>query len=361
MADELDARDKALLGNMDAFNREYAATGWHIRDKEIREDLSRVMLVRSSLSSVQFFHVNMELALLTDTRFEGVEFHQVKFTRAVLNGVEFADCRFDMCSFEGAKLTKCRFVRCTAEDLKTREATLEECSFDSYQDDSAVFGNASFHNCRFENARMNNSSFYSGTLNRVFVKQSELKNVVFFDIKGSELSFEEVTMFNCGFEESEYGEVTIGGGRSKGVTFYSFNPKKVTIRNCAAAEVLTIRESTWEDSAITGIHELRELTINECHMSDMTMEDNKIARLEMEDTEVSGGSRIANCSIAGLSLQRSKLTGSRMENCSLASYLLLDGATLDAVVLQGIGYAPGMDITAEGVQYLNGSARFGGA
>ena len=38
---ELDPKDKALLQDIQAFNREYAVSGWHLQDKLVKEDLSR--------------------------------------------------------------------------------------------------------------------------------------------------------------------------------------------------------------------------------------------------------------------------------------------------------------------------------
>jgi uncharacterized protein YjbI with pentapeptide repeats len=84
---ELDPKDKALLQDIQAFNREYAVSGWHLQDKLVKEDLSRIALRGSSMVSVTFQYTNWRSALLTDSEFTKVEFDQCSFVEAKLRGV----------------------------------------------------------------------------------------------------------------------------------------------------------------------------------------------------------------------------------------------------------------------------------
>ena len=360
MSSELDATDKELLKDIQAFNRNYSATGWHLADKVVTEDLSRIALFRSSMMSVQFLHVDWKSAMLTDCEFTNVEFQQAQFTGAKLWRVVFKDCKFVLCSFAKATLTDCSFINCTAEELNARDAEFEGCVFEGFEDDSGVYGSAALRNCRFERGRMDNSSFYSTKFNAVSVKQSTIENAIFADIQGTDLSFEDATIQDCSFEGSRFGSVTFERGQSQGVTFKEFNAEKIGIRNCAKIEALTVRDSTFAAAEILDCPSVSELTINKSQMKDLTMERNQIAYFEMEETEVSGDSRIVDCPIAGLNLQKSTLLGMTMANCAVAMYLIADGATLNGVAMDGMTYAPGLQLRTRGVNYLNGSAEFGG-
>ena len=45
MGEELSASDKELLKDIARFNEAFAGTGWHIQDKDVYQDLSRILLV----------------------------------------------------------------------------------------------------------------------------------------------------------------------------------------------------------------------------------------------------------------------------------------------------------------------------
>lgn len=358
MSKKLDPKDKALLKDVQKFNLAYAAAGWHLQDKVVTEDLSRVVLYRSSMNAVQFLYVTWKSAVLTDTQFTNVEFQQSDFTGVTLRDVVFRNCKFVVCSFARAKLTNCRFIDCTSEELNARDATFEGCVFERFEDNSGVFGSATLHTCSFEQCRMDNTSFYSTKFEAVYLKQSACTNVSFADIHGTGLSFLDATIHNCSFTGSRYGSVTFEQGKSKGLTFKNFNPTTVVIQNCEQIEALSILDSTWSTAAITDCRKVSELTIDRSRMKDLTISLSLIAYFQMEETEVSGNSRIVKCSIAGLNLGKSTLRGLQMASCEVSRYLMVEGATLDGVVLSGITYAAGLKVSTEGVKYLNGSAEF---
>jgi len=357
---ELDPTDKELLQDIQLFNRTYAASGWHIRDKVVEENLSHIFLVRSTITSAQFVNVDWKSALLTDTQFTDVEFQQAQFSEATLERVVFTNCKFVVCSFSKSRLTDCRFINCASEELNAREASFEGCTFESFVDGSGVFGSARLRGCRFEKCQLDNASFYSANLTTVAVRQSSLKNVIFADLKGSELLFEDTTVQNCSFEESRYGGLTFQRGESRGVTFKAFNPERLILQNCAYIEALAISESTGTAPTILECNAVSELSIDHSRIRNLAIERSRIEYFEMKETEVSGNSRIANCAIAGLNLEKSTLIGLQIVNCEMAIHLIADGATLDAVILSGITYAPDLKLSARGVKYLHGSTELRG-
>jgi fluoroquinolone resistance protein len=353
---ELDPKDKTLLRDIQAFNREYAASGWHLQDKLVQADLSRIVLSRSSMVSVMFQYSNWRSALVTDSEFTRVEFGQCSFQEARLSGVVFRDCVFRFASFAGATLTNCSFHNCKAEQWNARAAKLKDCTFDSCEDSSGVFGDAMLDTCRWNECRWYNSSFYGATFQTVAVKGSTIDSVIFSDIHGGDLSFDDDILQRCSFEDSRYGSLQLERGSIRGVTFRAFHPQAVAIRNCARMELLTVRDSIWKEPSIAGCPAVFELMIDQSQMCDMAIERNQMAHFTLSRTEVSGDSRISDCMVAGWNLEKSTMRRTRIANCTIGSYLKGEGATLDGVTLAGISYAPGLRRSLGGVKYLNGSA-----
>jgi fluoroquinolone resistance protein len=359
VGEELDTRDKELLRNMDRFNQTYAAAGWHLQGRDITQNLSRILLLHSSLTSSRLLHTDLDGARVVDTQFTDVEFQQVKFTNASLDRVVFTNCKFLMTSFQNSRLTNCRFVNCESNDLNAQKASASDCQFESFNDTSGVYDGAAFTTCDFDGCHMYNSSFFGTTLNRVAIRRSMLKYVVYSEIKGSDLIFEEDMLDNCGLGKSNFGTLTIRGGQNKGLTLKLFHAGMVSVERCANADGLTVQESNWEKASIVDCAMISELTINQSHVNNFVIERNQIAYFEMKMTKVVGKSRIADCTIEGLGLDNSNLIGLEMTNCRITRYLTLDDATVDAVVLNQIAYAPDLRFSAQGIKYLNGSAQFG--
>jgi len=358
VGEELSASDQDLLKDIARFNEFYARAGWHIQDRDVDQDLSRIVLSNSSLTNCRILHASLQSAHLYNTQFTGVEFQQAKFTNATLQSVVFKDCKFLLSSFEGAHLTDCVFENCELCDLNAKKAIFERCRFTSCNDTSGVYDGASFTSCEFAGGRMHNGSFFSSTFQTVSMRHFTLEKCVFSDIRGGDLLFEDGTFDRCGFGDSRFGALTLRGGRNTGVNFKRFDAGPVSIENCAAADGLTVQESNWKRARIVGCPNLSELTINKSRMVGLELEGNQMEYFEMKWTTVMGKSRIANCAIDGMGLDHSKLIGLEMTNCLVSRYLTLDGVTADAVVLNGIHYAPDLRFSAPGVTYLNGSARF---
>jgi len=357
---ELDPKDKELLQDIQAFNREYAVSGWHLQGKLVKEDLSRIALRGSSMVSVGFQYTNWRSALLTDSEFTNVEFDQCSFVEAKLRGVVFRDCVFRLVSFARATLTNCRFHNCKAEEWNARAAKLDDCTFDSCEDSSGVFGDATLTNCRWNECRWNNSSFYGTTLQTVAIKGSNIGSVIFSEIHGSDFSFEDDIIQNCSFEDSRYGSLTFERGSFRGVTFKAFHPQAVAIRNCARMEAVTVRDSVWKSPTIADCPAVFELMIDRSKMSDLVIERNQMMYFTLSRTEVYGNSRISDCLLGGWSLEGSTLLRTQIVNSTVESYLKADGATLDGVILAGVAYAPGLRRSLNGVKYLNGSTELAG-
>lgn len=346
MGEELSASDKELLKDIARFNEVYARAGWHIQDKDVYQDLSRILLVNSSLTNCGILHASLHSARVNNTQFTGVEFQQAKFTNATLQGVVFKDCKFLLSGFEGAHLIDCVFENCELNDLDAKKAMFERCRFTSYSDTSGVYDGASFTGCDFDGGRMHNGSFFSSMFQTVAMRKFALEKCVFSDLRGGDLLFEEDTFDRCGFGDSRFGALTLRGGENTGVTFKRFDAGPVSIENCATADVLTVQQSEWKGTRIVGCPNLSELTMNKSRMVGLELERNQMEYFEMKRTTVLGKSRIANCVIDGMGLDNSKLIGLEMANCRVSRYLTLDGVTADAVVLNGIQYAPDLRFSA---------------
>jgi uncharacterized protein YjbI with pentapeptide repeats len=355
---ELDPEEKALLRNIGEFNAKIASTGWHLREKDVKEDLSRIRLLNSSMDSVHFLYVNWSEAVITDTQFNGVEFTQSKFIGATFQRVTFTNCVFALSSFQRAKLRDCRFIDCRAEELNARQASFDDCSFRKLDDTSGVFSSAALRKCRFEDCRFENSSFQSTGLVSVFLRDSQLHNVVFGELQGTDLSFENSNLDHTGFGESQYGNVAFERGTNRAVTFTGFKAESLRILKSESIEAFTIMDSTLQRTLIADCLDVSELSIHRSRMANIAIERSQVAYFELNEAHLSGECRFAQTQIAGLSFARSTLVGLRIENCTIAEYLILEDASFERLVLLGVEYAPQLRLRARGVKYLGESARF---
>ncbi|KID56391.1 hypothetical protein JF50_19440 [Pseudoalteromonas luteoviolacea] len=102
-----------------------------------------------------------DLSVLTDKKFQSVEFADIDFT--LLQGMmraEFNDCRFTNCNFERKKL----------KDLKVTDSHFVSCSFLRTDLLGSCFEKVIFRNCQFERSNWNrtevlNSEFINCTYN----------------------------------------------------------------------------------------------------------------------------------------------------------------------------------------------------
>jgi uncharacterized protein YjbI with pentapeptide repeats len=360
VGEELSASDKQLLTDIARFNEVYARLGWHIQDKDLDQDLTGILLMNSSLTNCRILHANLESAHVNNTQFTGVEFQQAKFTNATLRNVIFTNCKFLLSSFENGRLTDCRFENCETKDLNAKRAVFKNCSFKSFDDTSGVYDEASLTECEFDGGRMHNGSLFSTTFQSVSIRHSTLTRCVFSGIKGGDLVFEDSKLEQSGLGDSRFGALTFSGGENTAVTFKRFNAGPVSIERCAKADQLSVLESRWTGARITDCPNLSELTINKSGIVGLELEQNQMEYFEMKGTTVTGKSRIASCAIDGARLDNSRLIGLEMTNCRVSRYLTVDGVTADALVLNGIQYAPDLRFSAQGVTYLNGSSRFRG-
>jgi uncharacterized protein YjbI with pentapeptide repeats len=355
---ELDAETIALLRNIGEFNARIATTGWHLREKDVKEDLSRIQLSNSSMNSVRFLYVNWNEAVISNTEFIGVEFTQSKFSGASLRGVTFTNCIFAICSFQKARLNDCRFIDCRSEELNARQAFFEDCLFDKFDDTSGVFGSATLRKCRFERCRLENSSFQSMEIVSVPLRDSHLHNVIFGDLKGTELTFENSKLDHTGFADGRYGNVAIERGTCRAVSFSGFKADSLRIQKCESIEAFTIMDSTLQKTSITDCPAVSEIAIQRSRLTNVAVERSQIAYLELLESHLSGECRFAQCQIVGLNMAKSTLIGLRIENCLIAEYLILEGASFERLVLLGVEYAPQLTLRAGDVKYLGESARF---
>lgn len=358
MNTELDPEDLKLLQNIGDFNAKYAASGWHIREKDVRGDLSRMRLLNSSMASVRVLGVQWNAAVVTNTKFMSVEFTQAKFSGATLQDVVFTDCTFSMCSLQRARLTNCRFVNCRSEELNAGQAVFLGCSFDAFKDFTGVFTGATFRSSIFERCEFKNSSFRSAQLDSLPVRHSVLHNVVFGDLKGTDLKFEESKVEQTGFSDSHFGSIAFERGSTRGVTFKAFHADSLRIQNCEKIEALGAHDSEVKRIAITDCPAVSELGLRQCRVSELFAERCQIAFLQLAETRVLASGKFSQCQLAGMNLAGSTLVGLRLENCLIADYLVLENASFERLALSGLEYGSPLKASTSGVKYLGDSARF---
>jgi fluoroquinolone resistance protein len=356
---ELDREDRELLKDIFAFNVQYAATGWHIEDRAVTEDLSGVWLSNSTIVTAEFVFTKLRSSRLADTRFDGVEFHQADFSQAVMGNVVFANCRFVLCQMQAAVLKNCRFINCQSERLDATGTTFEDCTFEALEEGMGCFTKAVLKDCAFERCKLDGSAFHKTRIDEVAFRSSGLTDLVFDDIRGTGLSFEHPGFEGAAFVDSHYGAITFDGGVNRAVKFNRFDAESVVLKNIARTESLSIRDSVWKESSIANCPEVVEWTINLSQMENFTVTASQIAYLDLQKSEFSGSSRIANCVIAGLNASGARFMGTTWSNCRIAGYLILNETTFDAAVIAGMLYSY-ESLETRDVRYLNGSGVLGG-
>ena len=356
---ELTPEEKARLEDIDAFNASIAETGWQVSEKFIRENLSRVRLVNSTLTGVEIISVEWKGAVLRETRFVGSELKLCDFAGATLNNVVFEDCVFKSVSFSTAKLEKCRFLRCRMEMLKARDAEFSECTFENYEDISGVYGGSKLRELAFLNSKFDQTSIQVAEINRVQMKACQLRSVIFGQITGSNLILEASGLNNCGFVDSTFGKLAVDRGVLRAVTFDNFGVEKALFRSCPAVQSLTLLHSTWKDPVFTDCGAVTELRLDTVRLLNWSMVRCQVAFFRLTDSRVAGGA-IAECQIGSAEFDGTSAAGLRVESTAFLGTLSVANAAFEALTLTNVTYGPDLQVRGEGVRYGARSARFRG-
>jgi|GEM_PF-7053824 len=358
MAIELTASEKALLADKEAFNASIAGTGWQVREKIIREDLSKVRLVNSSLDDVQLEGVGWLEAVVSESRFTTVQFVLGEMGGAEWTNVVFEKCRFEGTSFSGAKFVNCRFVRCQAVGLKARDGLFENCVFEECADRSGVFGGSTLRMSRFEACKFENTSIRAAELVRISFRHCDLRLVIFGELRGTNLAFEESSLKQCGFVDSEYGNIGMERCTLRQVTFGGFGAEKALVREARLLDSVTVKDCEWKLSMMVDCAAVSELQYTGSRLSNWRVLRCQMAYFEVTNSVVSGESSISGYEVAGFSFEGSKATGLRLENLTLHQYVRLSGARFDGLQLVNVRYGEGVEVEAADVEYSGGSVPF---
>ena len=358
MSSELDESDKELLRDISAFNLKYSATGWHLEDRLIDQDLSNVWLMHSSLNACEIVGAKFRSAILADTQFSDTDFHQVDFANARLRNVVFTNCRFVHCRFDETDLQVCSFTNCQSERLNARNARFADCSFNTFEDRAGVFTGVLFRDSTLERCKLNGSAFHSTGLIKIWFTASMIDDVVFDGMHGSEATFEDSSLENCGFVDSRYAGLNFRRGSCIAVSFNRFTGTDIVFDNVARIEALTFRDCDLAGSTVLDCSQVCELTLNLCNLRRFHLVRCQVAYLDTKESVFLVDCGISQCVIAGLTLARARFVGTQWNGCQILGALILDEAVFDAVVLSGMSYTE-ISVQARDVQYLNGSPVFG--
>ncbi len=356
---ELTAEEKARLRDIDAFNASIAAEGWQLRDRFLREDLSRIRLPNSTFEAVHVINVAWKDAQISNTRFSGCEFTLCDFAGATITNAVFEDCVFRNVSFSRATLDGCRFLRCRAEIIKARDAVFNHCAFEHWDDISGVYGGAALRETAFSQSKFDNTSLQVAELTRVQMKACQLRSVIFGQLTGSNLIFEASSLHHCGFVDTTYGNIAFDRCAFRAVTFDHFALEKALFRNAPAIQSLTILNSRWKQSLFTDCPAITELTIDSAQLQNWSLLRCQIAYLNLRDARIAGGA-ITECQIGVANFAGSALAGLRIERTGLLESVVLENASFEALTLADVAYASELQFLAAGVRYGATSARFPG-
>jgi uncharacterized protein YjbI with pentapeptide repeats len=358
MPEELTQDEKDRLKDIESFNNAIAAGGWHLADKIVHDSLSRIRLRDSEFAGVTFEAVPWRDAVITNSRFVRTKFVLCDFGGARLSGVTFTDCEFVNCTFSLAAFDNCRFVGCQSRHLKSRDAVYEKCSFERFDDQDGVFGGSKIRETRLVDCRLENTSLQLTELSRILIRKTELKLVLLGEITGTNLVFEESILRNCGFVDSEFGNLGFERCGLRGVTFDHFAVERAFFRAATYLEGVRLQSCRWKQPAISDCPQVSEFTCEDSVLGNWTMVRSQAAYLQFFLSTLTGGSAIEDCQIAGLSLAQSTVNGIRLENTVIHLALALDGARLERITLKGVEYAEDLHITDGGLVYVEAAHRF---
>lgn len=356
---ELTPEEKARLKDIDAFNASIAETGWRVSEKFIRENLSRVRLVNSTLTGVEIINVEWKSAVLRDTRFTGSELTLCDFAGATLTNVVFEDCVFKSVSFSTATLEGCRFLRCRMEMLRARDAVFTKCTFENYEELSGVYGGSKLRELSFVNSKFDHTSIQMAEINRVQMKTCQFRSVIFGQITGSNLIFEGSGLNNCGFVDSTYGNLAVDRGVLRAVTFDNFAVERALFKSCPAIQSLTVLYSTWKEPVFTDCGAVTELRLDQTRLLNPSVVRCQVAFFRLMESRVAGGT-ISECQIGSADFDGTSAAGLRLEGTAFLGTLSIANATFEALTLTNVTYGPEFRARSEGVRYGERSARFRG-
>lgn len=242
--------------------------------------------------------------------------------------------------------------------MKARDARFENCVFEQFDDRSGVFGGSTFRDTNFADCHLENTSIQLAELVMVVLLRCELRYVIFGQTTGTNLVMKESKLNDCGFVDSDYGNIGLHHCTLRGITFDAFNVERVSLRNAPSIQALTIVDCLWKHSLVADCEVVSELKYVDSRLENWTIVHSMIAFLVVRNGKISGESGISGSEVAGFNFSGTTAIGLRVARSSFHGSVILNNATFDSLVITDLHYGPSVKVQADGVKYVNGSTQF---
>ncbi|MCB1780542.1 MAG: pentapeptide repeat-containing protein [Candidatus Competibacteraceae bacterium] len=356
---ELDDEVKGQLQDIQSFNLSIADSGWHIRERLLDSlDLSNIVLHQSSLIDCDFTHVKLKQSIVSATRFESISFTDVDWSYSQFNEIEFINCNFTFCTQTGTKFFNCRFLNCQYKDMKSTSTNFENCEFEKFNSQNTTFKDCIFIQSQFLASQCHNTSFYGATIDRLTFNRCESNKLIFSNLKGQQLKFEEGHCSDSGFSRSELIGLGFFNCRIQGVTLNGFTITYLRLQECPEISNFHLMKSECTRPLIKNCGIVSEFSFYQSKVNDLNFIDSTLAYFELAESVLRGNSSISDCKCHGASFTDSEIDGLAIIHCQFTDYLVLNRSHFNDLQLRQVTYASNLEVDAEEVVYEN-SSRFG--
>lgn len=358
MKSRLDDKEKEQLADIEKFNSTVGATGWHIKDKKLEEEnLAGIKLNNSSLKNTDLLQSKITSGEIRNSVFKGVDATGSDFSDSKFTDVEFSDCIFRYTKFARAEFVRCVFRGCHSENTEMENAVFHECTFERLDDNSGLFTRSEFSDSRFMQCHLDNSSFYYAKLRKVLFDGGHLDHVVMANTVIEEVDVDKGRIDFCSFNESDINRMNFKQAHSKGITFGKAVISGMTLTECDNFTGLNLINSTCTTVVIASSKLFSEPTFYGSKLNDLEIRDCNVAYLDLVEAEITGDSKIADCTISGANMSQAKVVGIVISSTTFDDYLVLDDGIFEGLKLRDVTFNPGLEVDASNVQYIN-SDRF---
>ena len=346
--------DRALLRDIEKFNKRYAEEGWHVSDFSLdREDLSNIHLENSSVRESAWNQVVIRDGVIENTVFEDVEFQGLELKNTRLVNVRFINCTFLFPRFSEVRMVDVIIEDAVMEEGKIEATLFEKSRFRRLNDHLSVFVASSFVKTTFAKGTLSNTGFH--------------------DVLLEETTFQDIQLTDVSFRKAEVQNALFQGATLDATVFAEGYGTDVTFERCRGQKGLSIVAPQWSTMTMSGHDELQQVRINDAELdtlsltelrnvTDFIMRRSKVGHVHisgselndfgMQKTEVAGG-QIEASTFWGLGLAGSHLSHVDIAESTIGTYLILDGAVFDQLSLTDISYQQVELVTAADVRYIN--------
>jgi uncharacterized protein YjbI with pentapeptide repeats len=173
---------------------------------------------------------------ITDTmdvfaeKFEGVELHGKKITKAEFDDCTFVSCDFSETFFSSCKFTECRFENCNLSLMKLTSSKMSDVEFVSCKMIGIDWTMADWKSLlnadplRFRECILNDSNFFGLNLEGLIMKECRAK----------EVDFRNGSFIKADFSGSDFKGALFGNNHLEGANFIDTNNTMIDVRSTSS-------------------------------------------------------------------------------------------------------------------------------